>query len=85
VFAENYKLRTLDDLARYIKQYRHLPGMPSASEMAHNGIELSNLLNKHLEKIEELTLYLIELKTENEALKARLTMVEEQLQDLHKP
>jgi hypothetical protein len=59
--------------------------MPSASEMARQGIELSNLLNKHLMKIEELTLYVIDLKTENEALKERLTMVEKRLQDLIKP
>jgi hypothetical protein len=70
VFESNYKLRPLANLESYINQNKHLPGIPSAAEVEKNGgIELGQMNTKLLEKIEELTLYVIELKKENEQMK----------------
>jgi len=69
VFADNYKLRNLNEVSRFIQKNKHLPGVPSASEVAANGIDLGKMDAKLLEKIEELTLYMIELKKENQQMK----------------
>ena len=69
VFADNYKLRSLNEVGRFIQKNKHLPGVPSASEVAENGIDLGKMDAKLLEKIEELTLYMIELKKENQQMK----------------
>ena len=70
VFDSKYKLRSLVNLENYINQNKHLPGIPSAAEVEKNGgIELGQMNTKLLEKIEELTLYVIDLKKENEQMK----------------
>jgi len=61
VFGDQYKLKTLATLEGYIKKNNHLPNMPSAREVKNNGIELGNMNTRVVEKIEELTLYVIEL------------------------
>ncbi|BFP40635.1 hypothetical protein FGF1_14800 [Flavobacteriaceae bacterium GF1] len=66
VFKEDYDLRSLQEVQDYIKKHGHLPNVPSAKELEENGIELGALNMKLLEKIEELTLYVIELKKQNE-------------------
>jgi len=71
VFAADYRLTKLDDLEKYIKQNKHLPGIAPASE-TENGVNLGEFNEKILEKIEELTLYVIELKKENNELRAKL-------------
>jgi hypothetical protein len=69
VFEEGYDLKKLEELQSYIQQHKHLPDIPSAKEMETKGIELGEMNIKLLQKIEELTLYLIEMKKENEKLK----------------
>jgi hypothetical protein len=72
VFASNYKLRSLYNLESYINQNKHLPGIPSAAEVEKKGgIELGQMNTKLLEKVEELTLYVIQLKKEIEELKTK--------------
>lgn len=61
VFADNYKLRTISELAHYIDEYHRLPGMPAADEVAANGQDVGEVNRKLLEKVEELTLYIIQL------------------------
>jgi hypothetical protein len=69
VFDSKYKLRSLYNLENYISQNKHLPGIPSAAEVEKNGgIELGQMNTKLLEKIEELTLYVIELNKKVEKL-----------------
>lgn len=65
VFESGYKLPSLLELQLYIAQNKHLPGIPSATEVSQTGIALGEMNAKLLKKIEELTLYLIELKKEN--------------------
>ena len=67
VFEEDYNLRSLEETEAYIKENKHLPEIPSAKEMEANGLELGEMNMLLLKKIEELTLYVIELKKENES------------------
>jgi hypothetical protein len=76
VFAKNYKLRTLTEVENFVKVNKHLPGVPSAEEVAKDGINVGKMEAKLLEKIEELTLYMIEMKKENNKLKSRLKKLE---------
>jgi len=66
VFAKDYKLPSLQEIEQHIKDDGHLPGIPSAEEVKANGVDLGDMNAKLLKKIEELTLYLIDLKKENE-------------------
>ncbi|TCC97694.1 hypothetical protein [Pedobacter hiemivivus] len=65
VFTNSYALPTLQETEKHIKEKGHLPGIPSAEEVNTNGIDLGEMNAKLLKKIEELTLYLIEMKKEN--------------------
>lgn len=65
VFGEDYKKRSLLDLEKYISDHKHLPEIPSENEVSQNGIALGDMNKLLLKKIEELTLYLIEMKKEN--------------------
>lgn len=72
VFAKNYQLPTLSATEQFIKENGHLPGIPSAKEVAANGIDVEQMNAKLLQKLEELTLHLIDLKKENEQMKAEI-------------
>lgn len=72
VFSANYNLKSLLEVEESIKQNGHLPGIPSAEDIKTNGINVTEVQAKMLEKIEELTLYMIELKKENELLKREI-------------
>lgn len=60
VFSENYQLTTLEELEAFIKSNKHLPEVPSASEVEANGVKLGEMNALLLKKIEELTLYVID-------------------------
>lgn len=60
VFEPSYEKMSLSDLESYVVENKHLPNIPSAEEVVENGIDLGEISSKLLEKIEELTLYLIE-------------------------
>lgn len=72
VFADNYKLRGLYDVADYIKTNKHLPGIPSAAEIEKDGISVGDMQKRMMEKIEELTLYIIHQQKEIDALKVQV-------------
>jgi hypothetical protein len=79
VFEEEYDLRPLNELEDFLKKHKHLPGIESAKEMEEKGVELGKMDMKLLQKIEELTLYMIDfdkemdsLKEENQKLKAEI-------------
>ncbi|MDR2887352.1 MAG: hypothetical protein LBV26_05030 [Bacteroidales bacterium] len=67
VFATDYRLRPLNEVETFIKDNRHLPDIAPADDMVQNGVNMGEMQIQLLQKIEELTLYLIELKKENEA------------------
>lgn len=60
VFENDYKIISLQELEKYIKEKKHLPEMPTAKEVEAGGVELGEMNKLMLKKIEELTLYLIE-------------------------
>lgn len=76
VFDDDYLLPSLDEVSRYIRQHKHLPGIPTATEVEKNGVDVGEMNTKLLQKVEELTLYLIQMKEENEAMKTRLKALE---------
>jgi hypothetical protein len=70
VFEPAYKLMSLDKVEAFVKENKHLPNVPSAEDMSKNGLDVSQTSAKLMEKIEELTLYMIEMNKEIKALKA---------------
>lgn len=72
VFEKDYKLSSLKELEQYIVENKHLPGIPSACEVQENqGVELGEMNRLLLEKVEELTLYLIKQQKEIDQLKSQ--------------
>jgi hypothetical protein len=96
VFAPNFKLRTLNELEAYIQENQHLPEVPSAKEVEEDGLDLGKMDAALLQKVEELTLYLIEenkrsqtlevryqnLESENSNLKTQISKAEKENQEL---
>ena len=76
VFNSDYKLRSLYDVENFINVNKHLPGVPSQQEVVANGMNVGDMNATLLQKVEELTLYMIDLKKENDALKARVSNLE---------
>jgi hypothetical protein len=72
VFEPNYRLAPLNEVESAIKQDGHLPGVPSAQEVAARGVSVGEMQATLLAKMEEMTLYVIELKKENAALRRDL-------------
>jgi hypothetical protein len=65
VFAGDYQLTPLNEVETFIKNNQHLPGIPSAQQLVkEGGIDMNMMFAKQMEKIEELTLHLIEMKKE---------------------
>lgn len=60
VFAEDYNLRSLSEVQQFIQEHKHLPEIQSAEQMEKNGVSVNELQIQLLQKIEELTLYLIQ-------------------------
>lgn len=82
VFAEDYELRTLKETKEYITENKHLPEIPSAAEIGENGIDLGDMNMRLLKKIEELTLYQIELMERLESVEETNKKMEKKLQEL---
>lgn len=82
VFASDYKLPTLKETQDYIRQFNHLPEVPSASVMEKDGIDLSQMNMLLLKKIEELTLYAIEQNHKTEELIELLKTQQEEINEL---
>jgi trimeric autotransporter adhesin len=72
VFAKNYKLKSFEELESYIQTNKHLPNIPSAEEMVKNGLDVATMDAKLLEKIEELTLYVLDLGKQNVEMKKEI-------------
>ena len=82
VFDKEYKLRSLEEVKSHIEEYKHLPDIPSEAEVKENGVSLGEMQAKLLQKIEELTLYVIELKEENQQIKKENQEIKQKLQNL---
>lgn len=76
VFASDYKLQPLSEVEKFIQENKHLPNIPSEKEIVENGIDVAQMQEKHMQKIEELTLYVIDLEKQNKELQKRLEKIE---------
>lgn len=76
VFTEKYTLPTLDEVKKHIDEKGHLINMPTAEEVKTQGIELGEMNRLLLEKIEELTLYILEQEKNQKILEVRILRLE---------
>lgn len=72
VFASDYSLPKLNEVKAFVNKNGHLPGLPSASQVSEEGLGLGDINAKLLEKIEELTLYIIEQEERIQKLEEKL-------------
>ncbi len=84
VFENEYKLMPLEDLKKSISIHKHLPNIPSAAEIEKDGIHLAEMSKKMMEKIEELTLYIIDLNSKNTILTEKVKELEKQVNKTQK-
>jgi len=82
VFDNDYQLRTLAEVQKYINTHKHLPGVPSASEVKKNGIDLGENQSVLLKKIEELTLYAIDQNKQLEDQNKKIDSLQQQIDEL---
>lgn len=80
VFKKDYRLPSLSEVKTYIGRHQHLPEVPSEQEMIRNGLDVAEMNKLLMKKVEELTLYLIEIKEEKDKeikeLAHRLALIE---------
>ena len=79
VFEDDYNLLPLSEVELYTEKNKHLPNVPSAEEMASSGLDVGQTSKMFMEKIEELTLYLIKLNNEVQELKQENAKLKETL------
>ena len=72
MFNKDYNLKPLNEVEKFINSNRHLPNVPAGSDIEKNGLQLGEMAKIQQEKIEELTLYLLQQNKEIEALKAQM-------------
>ncbi len=70
VFGEGYRLAPLGEVERYVREHSHLPGVPSTEEVEAEGADLGEMNKVLLQKVEELTLYIIDLQKQIDELKS---------------
>ncbi|SDX71272.1 hypothetical protein SAMN05444410_1362 [Hydrobacter penzbergensis] len=79
VFTPEYPLKSLSYIERFVKKNNHLPDMPSAGEVEAKGLDIGSTQAMLLKKIEELTLYVIDLKKENETQNKKIEILMKQI------
>ncbi len=72
VFENDYQLPTIEEVETHIKEKGHLPNVPSAADVETNGLKLAEMNVKLMEKVEELTLYIIDLNKKVKELESHL-------------
>ncbi|MBS7256722.1 tail fiber protein [Flavobacterium branchiicola] len=82
VFANDYKLQSLEEVEKYINENKHLPEIPSAQEIEKNGLMLAEMNMSLLKKMEEMTLYMIEQSKELTNVKQQLLLQNNEIKKL---
>lgn len=77
MFEKDYQLAPLSEIENYIIEKGHLPGIPTEEEVRINGVNLGEISALLLQKVEELTLYLIEISKENKELKREFEILKD--------
>ena len=75
VFAKDYHLKPIEEVEKYIVAHNHLPNVPPASEIQENGLKVSEISTKMMEKIEEMMLYIIEQNKEIKDLQKEVLLL----------
>jgi hypothetical protein len=70
VFNEDYLLPTLNEVEQFVKENKHLPGVPNEQEIKDKGVDVGEMNKILMQKVEELTLYMISQQKEIDTLKA---------------
>ena len=78
VFEADYKLKPLSELKEYITTKKHLPNIPSEREIKENGINVSQMQQLQMEKIEELTLYMIQMDEKMNQMQTKIDALEKE-------
>lgn len=81
VFDTDYELTPLSEVEQFIKENKHLPNVPSAKEIKETGLDMEKIQTVQMQKIEELTLYMIEMQKQNEKLQQKVVELEQKLAD----
>jgi hypothetical protein len=84
VFAKDYKMMTLPQVEKFYKAHKHLPNVPSAAELEKTGLDMVKTDAKLMEKIEELTIYMVDLNKQVQSLKAENSKLKKQVSQLKK-
>lgn len=79
VFEKDYKLRTLKEVEDHIKNHKRLPGMPAAKEIESGGMDVGAMQGKVVEKVEELTLYILQQQKQIETLQQLVQTLQQQV------
>ncbi len=79
VFSPDYQLKPLSEVEAFVKENKHLPEIPSENQMVENGLNVNEMQIRLLQKIEELTLYVIEQNKQNKDLQKQIDELKEQL------
>ena len=79
VFQEDYRLQPLEEVEAHIKERKHLPGIPTAAEISKNGLPIGEMQKRMMEKIEELTLHLIDQNKRMASQDKRIGQLEAEL------
>lgn len=84
VFDENYQLRPLAEVEKYIRRHKHLPDVTPAADIQKDGLQVGKQMTEMMQKIEELTLYVIDLQKENTRSREENAELKKRLQKLEK-
>ena len=84
VFEPSYRLKPLSEVEAFVREHKHLPDVPSETEVKKNGVSVGKMNVALLQKVEELTLYMIEPSHENALLKKKDAAIEQRLELLEK-
>jgi hypothetical protein len=82
VFTDDYRLAPLAEVEQHIREKKHLPGIPSAAEVAEHGVSMGEMQTRMLAKIEELTLHVITQGKAIQSLREENTDLREQISHL---
>ncbi|HVI48438.1 MAG TPA: hypothetical protein VM802_26445 [Chitinophaga sp.] len=82
VFNDHYTLPSLQEVEKFIQQNKHLPEMPTAEEVQKNGLDIGEMNRKLLQKVEELTLYIINIEKTMKKDQEEKTILKQQVLDL---
>ncbi len=76
IFNKDYSLRSLKEVENFVTEHKHLPEIPSAEDLEREGMDVAKMNNLLLQKIEELTLYIIQITNDQELLLNKIERLE---------